>query len=40
MNIDALIFIGIGVLIGANVGILIAALIGADMDDEEGGPWE
>lgn len=40
MNIDALIYTGIGLLIGANIGILIAALIGADMDDEEGEPWE
>ena len=40
MNIDALIYTGIGLLIGANIGILIAALIRADMDDEEGGPWE
>ena len=40
MNIDALIYTGIGLLIGANIGILIAALIGADMDDEEGESWE
>ena len=40
MNIDALIYTGIGLLIGANIGILIAALIGADMDNDEGEQWE
>ena len=40
MNIDALIFIGIGVLIGANFGFVIAGLLGTDEDDEEGEPWQ
>ena len=35
MNIDALIFIGIGVLIGANFGFVIAGLFGINKDEEE-----
>ena len=34
MNIDALIFIGIGVLIGANVGFVIAGLFGGNHDED------
>ena len=40
MNIDALIWIGIGVLIGANFGFVIASLFGTDEDDEEGESWQ
>lgn len=40
MNIDALIWIGIGALIGANFGFVIAGLFGTCTDDEEGESWQ
>ena len=35
MNIDALICMGVGLIIGANLGFVIAGLFGGNRDDED-----
>ena len=35
MNIDALICMGVGLMIGANLGFLFAGLFGGNRDDED-----
>lgn len=35
MNIDALIWMGVGLLIGVNLGLVFAGLFGSVRDDED-----
>lgn len=35
MNIDALIWMGVGLMIGTNFGLVLAGLFGGNRDDED-----